>query len=101
MTTKITFLGVAGYQIEWNDHRILVDPCLSANPHAPIRHEELPTPDAILVSHAAFDHLGDTFAIAARTGAPVICGGDVRVLLLEQGLPSEQVRAIVFHRHFG
>ncbi len=96
MTTRLTFLGVAGYDIEGPRHRILIDPCLSANPAAPLRPDEVPTPDVILVSHAAFDHLGDTAAIARRTGAPVVCGGDVRALLLDQGLPSEQVRATVW-----
>lgn len=96
MTTRLKFLGVAGYEITWNEHRILIDPCLSANPAAPMHHEDLATPDVILVSHAAFDHFGDTFAIAQRTGAPVVCGGDVRNLLLAMGLPSEQVRATVW-----
>jgi len=96
MTTRLTFLGVAGYDIEGPRHRILIDPCLSANPAAPLRPDDVPTPDVILVSHAAFDHLGDTAAIARRTGAPVVCGGDVRALLLDQGLPSEQVRATVW-----
>jgi L-ascorbate metabolism protein UlaG (beta-lactamase superfamily) len=96
MTTRVTFLGVAGYEITWDEHRILIDPYLSGNPASPIRHEDLATPDVILVSHAAFDHFGDTFAIAQRTGAPVVCGGDVRNLLLAMGLPSEQVRATVW-----
>src|SRR5579883_1116182 len=96
MSTAITFLGVAGYEIVGPEYRILLDPCLSANPDRPIEPDDLETPDAILVSHAAFDHFGDTYAIAARTGAPVICGGDVRNLLLAMGLPSEQVRATVW-----
>lgn len=96
MTTRLRFLGVAGYEIAWDAHRILIDPYLSGNPDSPIRHEDLETPDVILVSHAAFDHFGDTFEIARRTGAPVVCGGDVRNLLLALGLPSEQVRATVW-----
>jgi len=96
MTTRLTFLGVAGYDIEGPERRILIDPCLTANPAAPLGPDDLETPDVILVSHAAFDHLGDSAAIARRTGAPVVCGGDVRALLLEQGLPSEQVRATVW-----
>lgn len=96
MSTKLTFLGVAGFEIETDEHRILIDPCLSGNPQAPIRHEELKTPDVILVSHAAFDHFGDTYAIAARTGAPVVCGSDVKALLTAMGLPADQVRATVW-----
>lgn len=93
MSTALTFLGIAGYDIVGPERRILVDPCLSENPAAPCGPDDLATPDVILVSHAAFDHLGDTAAIARRTGAPVVCGGEVRALLLEQGLPSGQVRA--------
>ncbi len=93
MSTALTFLGIAGYDIAGPQHRILIDPCLSGNPAAPCGPDDLERPDVILVSHAAFDHLGDTAAIARRTGAPVVCGGEVRALLLEQGLPSEQVRA--------
>jgi L-ascorbate metabolism protein UlaG (beta-lactamase superfamily) len=96
MATRLTFLGIAAYDIEGPACRILIDPCLSDNPAAPLAHYEVATPDVILVSHAALDHLGDTAAIAQRTGAPVVCGSDVRALLLEQGLPSEQVRATVW-----
>ena len=96
MTTQVRFLGVAGYEVTWPGHRILLDPFPTGDPQARIRPDDLETPDAILVSHAAFDHLGDTLVIAKRTGTPVICGSDVRALLLEQGLPSEQVRAIVW-----
>ena len=93
MSTRITFLGVAGYEIAWAGKRILIDPFLSESPVAPRQPSELATPDVILVSHAAFDHLGDAAAIARRTGAPVICGGEVRALLLDAGVPSEQIRA--------
>jgi L-ascorbate metabolism protein UlaG (beta-lactamase superfamily) len=96
MSTRLTFLGIAAYDIEGPHHRILIDPCLTENPAAPLGPDDLTTPDVILVSHAAFDHLGDTAAIARRTGAPVVCGADVRALLLDQGLPSDQVRATVW-----
>jgi len=93
MSTEIRFLGVAGFEIVGGGRRILIDPFLSASPVAPVAHEDLETPDVILVSHAAFDHLGDTAAIALRTGAPVVCGADVRIALLAEGVPGEQVRA--------
>lgn len=93
MSTHIRFLGVAGFEIAWADKRILIDPFLSEERLAPVRPEELERPDVILVSHAAFDHLGDTAAIARRTGAPVVCGGEVRAMLLDEGVSSEQIRA--------
>jgi L-ascorbate metabolism protein UlaG (beta-lactamase superfamily) len=96
MTTRIRFLGVAGYEIQGPEHRILIDPYLTGNPFAPVTPEAIETPDVILVSHAAFDHLGDTVTIAQQTGAPVVCGADVKALLLEEGIPSDQVRATVW-----
>lgn len=93
MSTRLTFLGVAGYDVQGPDFRFLIDPFLSDNPFAPVTAAEVATPDAILVTHAAFDHLGDAAAIAKRTGAPVLCGGDVRALLLDAGVPSAQVQA--------
>ncbi len=96
MSTRITFLGAAGFEIVGPEHRILVDPFLTTSPRAPIGAEELEPPDVILVSHAAFDHLGDTAAIALRTGAPVVCDGGVRRILLDRGVPSDQIRATVW-----
>ena len=93
-TTRIRFLGVAAYEIVTRDGRhVLVDPFLDDNPGSPVKSHELDRVDLVVVSHAAFDHLGDTEAIARRTGAPVICGGEVRAYLAAKGIPQEQVRA--------
>jgi L-ascorbate metabolism protein UlaG (beta-lactamase superfamily) len=96
MGTSFHFLGAAGFEIEGSNHRVLVDPFLSGNPAAPIGAEEVARPDVILVTHAAFDHLGDAAAIARRTGAPVVCGGDVRQLLMDDGVPAGQIQATVW-----
>lgn len=92
MTTRIRFLGIAGYEIVGPGGRILIDPFLTGNPVAPVGHEAIDPPDVILVSHPPIDHLGDTAAIAIRTGAAVVCGGDSRALLLERGVPAAQIR---------
>jgi L-ascorbate metabolism protein UlaG (beta-lactamase superfamily) len=94
MSTKIRFFGVAAYEIiTHKGQHILIDPFLDENPGSPIKSTGLERVDLILVSHAAFDHLGDTEAIAWRTGAPVICGGEVKAYLTARGIPSEQVQA--------
>ena len=46
--------------------------------------------------HAAHDHLGDTAAIARRTGAPVVCDDAVARLLVEAGVPRDHIRATVW-----
>jgi L-ascorbate metabolism protein UlaG (beta-lactamase superfamily) len=94
MSTKIRFFGVAAYELiaEHGQH-ILIDPFLDENPGSPVKSEELGQVDLIIVSHAAADHLGDTESIARRTGAPVICGGEVKAYLMAKGVPGEQIRA--------
>lgn len=92
--TSIRFLGVAAYEIVTSEGKhILIDPFIDENPGSPIRSDELARVDLIVVSHAPFDHFGDTEKIARRTGAPVICGGEVKAFLVAKGIPESQVRA--------
>ena len=92
--TQIRFLGVAAYELTTSEgKKILVDPFLDENPGSPVKSAELGRVDLVLVSHAASDHLGDTEAIARRTGAPVICGGEVKAYLVARGIPADQIRA--------
>jgi L-ascorbate metabolism protein UlaG (beta-lactamase superfamily) len=65
--TRIRFHGVAAYEIVTRSgQRILVDPFLDENPGAPVKHDSFNKVDLVVVSHAAFDHFGDTEAIARR-----------------------------------
>ena len=97
MTTRIRFFGVAAYEIITSDDKhILIDPFLDANPGNPIKSSQIARVNLILVSQAGFDHLGDTEAIARRTGAPVICGGEVKAYLTAKGIPGEQIRAVAW-----
>lgn len=96
MTTRIRYLGVAAYEVEAPVGRILIDPFLTGNPVAPVRHEDLERPDVILVTHAAADHFGDAADIALRTGAPVVCSSDSVALLRQRGVPTEQIRNTIW-----
>jgi L-ascorbate metabolism protein UlaG (beta-lactamase superfamily) len=92
--TKLRFLGVAAYElVTSHGQHILLDPFLDENPGSPVKSTELDRVDLIIVSHAAVDHLGDTEALARRTGAPVICGGEVKAYLMAKGIPGTQIRA--------
>ena len=92
--TRIRFLGVAAYEIVTIDgKRILIDPFLDENPGSPVKHDVFETVDLLVVSHAAYDHLGDTEALAKRYGCPVVCGGEVKAFLMAKGVPAEQLRA--------
>lgn len=93
MSTRLTYHGAASFDIVGPTHRVLIDPFLSQNPLAPCSPDDLETPDVILVSHAAFDHYGDTAAIAKRTGAPVVCDAAVRAMLIDDGVSPDQISA--------
>jgi L-ascorbate metabolism protein UlaG (beta-lactamase superfamily) len=68
---EIRWLGHSAFALEADGRTVLVDPFLSGNPAAAASAEEVAA-DAILLSHGHADHLGDTVAIARRTGATVV-----------------------------
>jgi L-ascorbate metabolism protein UlaG (beta-lactamase superfamily) len=87
MTTKLRFLGISAFEITNSlGTRVLIDPYLDANSASPIKTDDLERVDLILVTHAAYDHLGDTAKIAKKFNAPVICGADVRAHLIREGV---------------
>lgn len=93
-TTRIRFHGVAAYEIMTRSGmRILCDPFMDQNPGSTVTSDSFDKVDLVIVSHAAFDHLGDTDKIAARYGCPVICGGEVKAWLTDRGIPASQIRA--------
>jgi L-ascorbate metabolism protein UlaG (beta-lactamase superfamily) len=97
MAVKMRFLGMAAYEfITADNKRILIDPYIDSSPLCPVKSTEFDKVDLVIVSHAPFDHLGDTEEIAKRTGAAVICGGEVKNFLIAKGLPPSQIRATVW-----
>ena len=87
MTTRITFLGHGTFEIETAGKRILIDPFFNGNPAASTTADSV-SPDVIIVSHGHGDHVGDTVAIAERTGALVIANFEICTWLQKQGLEN-------------
>jgi L-ascorbate metabolism protein UlaG (beta-lactamase superfamily) len=85
MSTRITWLGHATLLVETGGSRILIDPFFTGNPACPISADQAQA-DFILVSHGHGDHVGDTLAIAKRTGAMVIANFEIHEWMLKQGL---------------
>jgi L-ascorbate metabolism protein UlaG (beta-lactamase superfamily) len=67
----IRFLGHAAFALSDGDKTVLVDPFLTGNPKGAASADEVQA-DAIFLTHGHADHIGDTVAIAKRTGAPVV-----------------------------
>lgn len=88
---KLTFHGHAAWEIETSGVRIWIDPFLTGNPAADMSADDAAA-DFIILSHAHRDHLGDTEAIAARSGALVIAMNELANHLADQGLQTEPLQ---------
>ena len=107
---RVTYLGVNGYQFETGGHALVVDPYFSRvdlctvafNQHIepdPFRLQQgfahiRPRVDAILVTHAHFDHLLDVPPLMRRTGARLIAGPSAVNLAHSLGIPVEACHTV-------
>ena len=65
---RLTFLGHAAFRVEGGGLDGLIDPFLTGNSMTPFSPEDFKDVNFIFVTHGHGDHLGDTPAIAKRTG---------------------------------
>lgn len=84
---ELTYLGHSAFQLDDGQHTVLIDPFMSDNPACSTSREEV-SPDTILITHAHNDHVGDTVAIAKRTGAKVIATHELATWLGDQGVEN-------------
>jgi L-ascorbate metabolism protein UlaG (beta-lactamase superfamily) len=81
----IRFLGHAAFALEHDGTTVLIDPFLTGNPKAAASADEVAA-DAVLLTHGHADHIGDTVAIAKRTGAPVVAIVELAGEIGEEGV---------------
>ena len=82
---EVRFLGHAAFSLEDGDTTVLIDPFLSGNPKAAISADDV-SATTILLTHGHGDHIGDTVAIAKRTGAPAVAIVEIANELGEEGV---------------
>src|SRR5580700_9840000 len=85
MSTRVCWLGHSCILIGSDGHRVLIDPFLTGNPSAALTADKVAA-DFILVSHGHGDHVGDTVAIAKRTGATAVANYEISEWLKKQGV---------------
>ena len=85
MSAKVTWLGHGCFQLETAGKTVLIDPFLTDNPAAAVSADAV-HPDFIVLTHGHGDHVGDTVAIAKRTGALVIANYEITEWLKQQGI---------------
>ncbi len=101
MTVTIRYLGISGFEIrQEGGMKIVIDPFLIGNgemeiPPSPIAIEELLDADAVIVTHGAYDHLGQAIEIAGRGNAILCCGPDVRIHALREGLSETKIAKMI------
>ena len=88
-TSRLTWLGHATVRIETSEGKVIyIDPWLQGNPACPESEKTGRKMDAILLTHAHFDHLGDTVALAREHQPQVICNHETSVWLESQGVEN-------------
>src|SRR5689334_19739271 len=101
MAIVLTWLGHAAMALEVGHTHLLVDPFLTGNPAASTTADK-PAADFILISHGHGDHVGDSVAIARRTGATIISNFEIASWFGNQGLTAHgQHIGGGFHYPFG
>ena len=98
MSTQLTWFGHATLGLKTGGFDLLVDPFFSGNPAASAKAADLPA-DFILVTHGHGDHVGDTAAIAKRTGALVISNFEICNWLGKQGVKTHGQHLGGGHQH--
>jgi L-ascorbate metabolism protein UlaG (beta-lactamase superfamily) len=81
----VRFLGHASFTLSDGDTTVLIDPFLTGNPTAAVSADEVAA-TTVLLTHGHADHVGDTVAIAQRTGATVVAISELAGELREEGL---------------
>lgn len=84
---NLTWFGHSAFQLEDGDRALLVDPFMTGNPECEVDPGTV-SADVILLTHAHNDHVGDTIAIANRTGATVYATHELANWLSRQGVEN-------------
>jgi L-ascorbate metabolism protein UlaG (beta-lactamase superfamily) len=71
--TKLTWLGHGTFQVETSEGKtLLIDPWVDGNPACPDSLKQFDKIDAMLITHAHFDHIGDAVALAQKHKPTVV-----------------------------
>ncbi len=107
---RVTYLGVNGYQFESGRHVLLVDPYFSRIGFWPVTFNQpiasdrarvgesfrllRAQADAVLVTHAHFDHLLDVPSVMERTGARLLAGRTAINLVQSEGVARAKCKIV-------
>lgn len=94
---ELTYFGQSTFGLADEDGtRLLVDPWIRENPHCEASVGAFDEVTAILVTHGAYDHLGDAPEIAKRSGAELVCDYATHTVLSGDGFPEDQLTGLIY-----
>ncbi len=96
---EVTYYGNATFAIASPTTTVLVDPYLTDNDECPWDAEtvlEREEPDAVCVTHVAFDHVGEAAELARDHGLEVLTERATERYLHSQGVPEERITTVVW-----
>ncbi|MBI3784711.1 MAG: MBL fold metallo-hydrolase [Deltaproteobacteria bacterium] len=102
---RVTWLGTAGFTIEYEEHCLLLDPYLTRaslsrcvwtrlRSDGELARRLVPRADAIVLSHTHFDHALDAPSIARQTGARVYGSRSAIHLCRSHGVSEAQLECV-------
>ncbi|MFN2488851.1 MAG: metal-dependent hydrolase [Actinomycetota bacterium] len=86
--TKLTWFGHSTFLLETEGKRILIDPWVMNNPLCPDELKDPAPIDAMLITHAHFDHIGDAVELGRTTGAEIVSIKETSQWLGSKGLEN-------------
>ena len=87
MGLTITWHGQSAFSLDDGSTTVLIDPFITGNPVSTTDATTL-NPSTIILTHAHNDHVGDTVAIAKRTGATVVATFELANYIASQGVEN-------------
>jgi L-ascorbate metabolism protein UlaG (beta-lactamase superfamily) len=91
------YLGHSSFKIITETGTVIyLDPFIEGNPDCPIELNDIEKADIVLVTHGAFDHMGQAIELVKKTAATLISGPDVRVHALSEGVTEKQCRILAW-----
>jgi L-ascorbate metabolism protein UlaG (beta-lactamase superfamily) len=83
---KVTWLGHSTFMVQTpSGKRLLIDPWVRNNPACPDKLKDLGRLDAILITHAHFDHISDVLELAGSTDQ-IVCIAETSHWLGSKGI---------------
>jgi len=96
-SVRFHYVGHSAFKIITESRKVIyLDPFIGENPECPLSLGDVDQADLVLVTHGAFDHMGDALHIVKKTGALLVSGPDVRVHAISEGIPQDQCRLLVW-----